>query len=96
MVNIGLERMEPFNYIHYIEDGPIYESVTRLTTGEVMARHRGQDLHAGKVFGSLSAAKRYLSDSFSQMFPEHICNGLCGSPPVRLAELDSPNTKLDR
>ena len=47
-----LERMEPFNCIRYIEDGPVHESVTRLTTGEIMARHRSQDLHAGKVFGS--------------------------------------------
>ncbi|HUE03511.1 MAG TPA: zf-HC2 domain-containing protein [Bryobacteraceae bacterium] len=84
-----LERIEPINYIHYTEDGPVYERITMLTTGAVMARHSGRDLHAGRVFRSFSGAKRYLSESFSQMFPDHICTGLCASPPVRLAEPDS-------
>jgi hypothetical protein len=26
-----LEGIEPINYIHYTEDGPVYESATRLT-----------------------------------------------------------------
>jgi hypothetical protein len=52
--------MEPFNCIRYIEDGPVHESVTRLTTGEIMARHRSQDLHAGKVFGSQAEALDFL------------------------------------
>jgi hypothetical protein len=81
-----LEAIEPINYIHYTDDGLVYESATKLTTGRVMARHLGQDLHAGRAFGSFSAAKRYLSESFSQMFPKHICNGLCGSPQIRLDE----------
>ncbi len=84
-----LERIEPINYIHYTGDGPVYERITMLTTGAVMARHSGQDLHAARVFRSFSGAKRYLSESFSQMFPDHICTGLCASPPVRLAERDS-------
>jgi hypothetical protein len=75
-----LEGIEPVNYIHFTEDGPVYESATRLSTGKVMARHRGQNLHAGKTLGSFSAAKRYLRESFSQMFPEHTCDGLCSLP----------------
>jgi hypothetical protein len=89
-----LEGIEPINYIHYTEDGPVYEKATRLTTGKLMTRHRGQDLHAGRAFGSFSAAKQYLSESFSQMFPEHTCNGLCGSAQIRLDEPDSQDCPI--
>jgi hypothetical protein len=84
-----LQGIEPINYIHHTEDGPVYERATRLTTGKLMARHWGQDLHAGRAFGNFSAAKQYLSESFSQMFPKHTCNGLCGSPQIRLDKPDS-------
>ena len=75
-----LEEIEPVKYIHYTEDGPVYARITRLTTGKVVARHWGQDLHAGRAFGSFYAAKQHLSESFSQMYPEHTCQGSCGSP----------------
>jgi hypothetical protein len=84
-----LEGIEPLNYIHYTEDGPVFESATQLTTGKVMARHWGPDLHAGRACGSFSAAKRYLSESFSQMFPKHTCNGICGSTQIRLDRPES-------
>lgn len=78
-----LEEIEPLKYVHHTEDGPVYARITRLTTGKVMARHWGQDLHAGRAFGSFYAAKQYLGESFSQMYPEHTCKGSCGSPQFR-------------
>ena len=78
-----LEEIEPVKYIHYTEDGPVCARITRLTTGKVVARHWGQDLHAGRAFGSFYAAKQHLSESFSQMYPEHTCKGSCGSPQFR-------------
>ena len=79
-----LEGIEPVNYIHYTEDGPVYARATRLTTGKAMARHWDQDLHTGKAFGNVSAAGEYLAESFSHMYPEHTCNPLCGSPHMQL------------
>jgi hypothetical protein len=76
-----LVRIEPVNFLHYTQDGPVYSRVTRLTTGKAMARHWGPDLHGGRIFGSVRDATGYLSDSFSQMYPEHTCDGSCGSPP---------------
>ena len=73
-----LEAMEPFSYVHFTSDGPIYLRVTRLATGELMARHWGKDLRGGKLFKHVSAAKRYLTASFTQMFPEHTCGDQCG------------------
>lgn len=78
-----LEEIEPLKYVHHTEDGPVYARVTRLTTGKVMARHWGHDLHAGRAFGDFYAAKQYLRESFSQMYPEHTCEGSCGSPQFR-------------
>ncbi len=73
-----LEAIEPVNFVHYTEDGMIFSRVTRLRTGKVMARHWGKELDGSKVFRRVSAGKKYLSDSFSQMFPEHSCDGRCG------------------
>jgi len=72
-----LEEIELVNHIHYTEDGPVYSRATRLSTGDVIARHWGTDLHGGKTFRSVSAARTYLIESFSQLFPEHSCNGSC-------------------
>jgi hypothetical protein len=78
-----LQGIEPVNFVHFTEDGPVYSRATRLTTGKVIARHCGKELSGGKVCGDLSAARRYLSESFSQMFPEHTCDGRCS--PARPA-----------
>ena len=72
------QGIEPVNFVHFTEDGPVYSRATRLTTGKVMARHWGKDLNGGRVFGDVSAARRYLNESFSQMFPRHTCDGRCG------------------
>ena len=80
------ERMaaiEPFNYIHFTEDGLIHSRATRLTTHRVLARHWGRDLEGGTAFSSASAAKRYLNESFAEMFPEHRCGNKCGRDRAR-------------
>ena len=53
-----LEAIEPVNFIHFTEDGPIYSRATRLTTGKILARHWGRDLAGGRVFRSVSAARK--------------------------------------
>jgi len=73
-----LKAIEPVNFIHFTDDGPIFSRATKLATGKVMARHWGKELDGGRVFGDASAAMKYLSESFSQMFPEHSCEGQCG------------------
>jgi hypothetical protein len=37
----------------------------------------------GKVFGSVSAAREYLTTAFSRMFPEHTCESRCSQPQPR-------------
>lgn len=78
-----LEAIEPVNFVHFTEDGPIYSRATKLTTGKVMARHWGKELDGGRLCGSVSVAKAYLKESFSQMFPEHSCEGECGPAQER-------------
>jgi hypothetical protein len=73
-----LEIIEPVDFVHFTEDGPVYMRATLLTTGEVMARYWGRDLDGGRLCGSVSAARKYLNESFPQMFPEHTCTGRCG------------------
>jgi hypothetical protein len=75
---VRLDAIQPLNFVHFTEDGPIYSRATRLTTGKVMARHWGEKLDGIRECRSVSAAKRYLTQSFSQMFPEHRCEGKCG------------------
>jgi len=83
-----LEAIEPVNFVHFTEDGPVYSRATRLTTGKLMARHWGEELEGGKFFGNVSAARKYLNESFAQMFPEHKCKGECGSTQERGDPLD--------
>ena len=74
-----LEAIEPVSFIHFTGDGPIYSRATRLTTGKVLARHWGEQLDGGRVFKSVTAARKYPTESFSQMFLEHTCDRRCGS-----------------
>ena len=78
-----LDAIEPVNFVHFTEYGPIYSRATLLTTGEVMARHWGKGLDIGRECRSISAARKYLIESFSQMFPEHTCRGQCGPTQER-------------
>jgi hypothetical protein len=44
-----LEAIEPLNFVHFTEDGPILSRATRLATGKVMARHWGKELDGGQL-----------------------------------------------
>jgi len=74
-----LDRMEPYNYVHYTKDGPFYSRVTRQRNGTFFARHWGRSVKGGKEFRSRQGARAYLMRSFRQMFPEHVCGKDCGS-----------------
>lgn len=74
-----LVAIEPYNYVHYSKSGPFYSRITRLRNGRFFARHWASGLEGGKEFQSRAAAKAYLSRSFSQMFPGHVCTARCGS-----------------
>jgi hypothetical protein len=73
-----LTGIEPFNTVHFTEDGPFYSRVTHLRDGSFAAHHWGRQIDGGTRFNSLSAACKYLVDSFAQMFPEHKCGEDCG------------------
>jgi len=73
-----LAAIEPFSYVHYTKDGPVYSRITSLRTGAFFARHWGRNLEGGKEFRMRARAKAYLLRSFSEMFPEHICTARCG------------------
>ena len=74
----ALLAIETFNLVHYTRQGPFYSRITRLRSGAFFARHWGRDLEGGKEFRTRSGAKGYLTRSFSQMFPEHVCSSRCG------------------
>lgn len=80
-----LSDVEPYNFVHYLKR-PFYSRITILKDGKFFARHWGHKLDGGREFRTLSGAKRYLSRSFSEMFPEHRCNARCGS--TKLPERD--------
>ena len=75
----ALLAIEIFNFVHYTREGRFYSRITRLESGSFFARHWGRDLEGGREFRTRSAAKAYLTRSFSQMFPEHACSSRCGS-----------------
>ena len=74
----SLNAIEPYNFVHYTNDGPFYSRITKLRTGMFLARHWGQNLEGGKEFRTYKSAKAYLARTFSQMFPKHICTAWCG------------------
>ncbi len=73
-----LARMEPYNFVHFTADGPIYSRITRLRQGTFFARHWGRSLSGGKQFQSRQGARAYLVRTFALMFPEHVCSRRCG------------------
>src|ERR1017187_8603063 len=73
-----LAGIEPFNTVHFTQDGPFYLRVTHLRDGSFAARHWGGQIDGGGYDGDLATACKYLVDSFAQMFPEHECGGACG------------------
>jgi hypothetical protein len=73
-----LAGIEPFNSIHYTEDGPFYSRITLLRDGSLWAHHWGCQIKGGDRYRDLVGACKYLLDSFEQMFPEHACGEACG------------------
>jgi len=80
-----LDAIEPVNFVHFTDGGPVYSRATRLTTGKVMARHWGKDLACNQLCQNTAFAKRFLTVSFWKMFPEHKCESRCG-PTQKPAE----------
>ena len=74
-----LTAIEPYNFIHYTSDGPVYSRITKLRTGAFAARHWGRRLDGGREFRTRQGAKAYLIRTFGQMFPEHQCTARCGA-----------------
>jgi len=72
-----LARIEPFNTVHYTQDGPIYSRITQMQDGSFAARHWGRQIDGGSRYRDLAAAREYLLESFAQMFPEHMCGEAC-------------------
>jgi hypothetical protein len=73
-----LAGIEPFNTVHYTQDGPFYSRVTQLRDGSFRACHWGCQIDGGRLYLDLAGACQYLLDSFVQMFPEHECGEACG------------------
>jgi len=73
-----LVGIEPFNTVHYTQDGPFYSRITRLREGSFYARHWGCQIDGGGLYLDPGDACKYLIDSFAQMFPEHNCVEACG------------------
>jgi hypothetical protein len=73
-----LAGIEPFNTVHYTQDGPFYSRITLLRNGLFSARHWGCQIDGGGPYLDISDARKYLLDSFVQMFPEHECGEACG------------------
>jgi hypothetical protein len=73
-----LAGIEPFSTVHYTQDGPVYSRITQLRDGSFAARHWGRQMDGGSRYQDLGDARKYLLDSFAQMFPEHKCGEACG------------------
>ena len=73
-----LAGIEPFNSIHYTEDGPFYSRITLLQDGSLWAHHWGCEIDGGGRYRDRADACKYLRDAFEQMFPEHECGDECG------------------
>ena len=73
-----LAEIEPFSYIHYTPAGPFYSRITRLRNGLFWAHHWGCQVDGRSRYLDLASTRKYLLDSFVQMFPEHECGEACG------------------
>lgn len=63
--------------IHITEDDPIFGAIHCGTDGKWIARHWGRQLDGRRICDSVEEANDYLTESFQQMFPEHLCTGRC-------------------
>ncbi len=78
-----LAGIEPFNTVHFTENGPLYSRITRLRDGSFAARLWGCRVDGGSRHDDLAAARKYLLDSFVKMFPGHKCGEVCGDATPR-------------
>ena len=77
-----LERIEPFNMIHFTPSGLLRSRVTRLHGGSFWAHHWDCQVDVWGRFPTLASARKYLVDSFVHLFPEHECSNACTGPRV--------------
>jgi hypothetical protein len=63
--------------IHITENGPVFGAMHRGADGNWVARHWGRRLDGGRICDSVQEANAYLTESFLQMFPEHVCLEQC-------------------
>ena len=63
--------------IHITEDGPIFSAMRRGAAGKRIARHWGRQLSGCQICSSVQEANKYLTESFQQMFPNHVCSKQC-------------------
>jgi hypothetical protein len=63
--------------IHITDDGPIFGALHFCADGTWMARHWGGQLDGYKICDSSEEADAHLTRTFQEMFPEHLCSGLC-------------------
>jgi len=75
-----LAEIEPFKTVHDTQDGPFYSRITQLRDGSFAAHHWGCQIDGGSRYQDLAAARKYLVDSFAEMFSEHECGEACSGP----------------
>jgi hypothetical protein len=67
-------------FVHATEDGLISLELRALPGDRWSARFCGQELEGQAVLASPREAYRFLRRSFTEMYPEHLCNSRCGPP----------------
>jgi anti-sigma factor RsiW len=65
-------------FVHATEDGLIRLELRALPGARWSARLRGDELEGQATLASPREAYRHLRCSFTEMFPEHLCNSGCG------------------
>ena len=72
-----LERIEPFNMIHFTPEGHFHSRITQMQDAHYWAHYWNCQIHDGRSFRDRDDAVTYLLDSFIKLFPEHECSKLC-------------------
>ena len=73
----GTQSANRLRSIHITEDGPIFAAMRRGAAGKRIARHWGRQLSGCQICSSVQEADEYLTESFWQMFPNHVCSKQC-------------------
>ena len=68
---------QPHRFIHDTDDGLIVSEVNRLGPEKWFAHHWGLLLDGGITTKTPGEAMAYLTESFQQMFPDHVCTVRC-------------------